>query len=204
MKFSRLPKDREHPPFTRAGADAVGPVTAMNPSLEVELDAFLAAVERRALRLAEFAVRNRDEALDLVQESMLGFVRRYRQRPQTEWSPLFYRVLQSRIFDWHRRHRRGGWRLFGGEEAVAAMDGCPAGVASDPLHALQRERSMSRLEAALQALPLRQQQVFLLRVWEGLDVSATAQALGLGTGSVKTHLSRALARLRNELGEEWP
>lgn len=173
------------------------------------LDNFLADVERRALRMAEFATRNRDDALDLVQDAMLQFVRRYRNKPASEWKPLFYRVLENRILDWHRQGKsRGRWwgRLLHGDEADTEdpMEQVAAGAASNPLHALQRARSMSRLEVALEALPPRQRQVFLLRVWEGMDVAATARAMSVGQGSVKTHLSRALARLRAELGEEWP
>jgi RNA polymerase sigma-70 factor, ECF subfamily len=175
---------------------------------DVPLDAFLAGVERRALRMAEFATRDRDEALDLVQDAMLRFVRRYRDRPAPERAPLFYRVLENRILDWHRqRQRQGRWwqRMFhDGEEEEDPISQLPAPDSAGPLHALQREHSMSRLDLALQALPLRQQQVFLLRVWEGLDVASTAQVLGLSQGSIKTHLSRALARLRAELDEEWP
>ena len=172
------------------------------------LDNFLASVERRAFRMAEFATRDRDEALDLVQDAMLQFVRRYRDRPATERAPLFYRVLENRILDWHRtRQSRGRWwgRLFHNDaDDEDPFEQVAASASANPLHALQRERSMSRLESALQSLPLRQQQVFLLRIWEGLDVADTARAMAVGEGSVKTHLSRALARLKTELGEEWP
>lgn len=173
------------------------------------LDAFLAESERRAFRMAQFATRDPDEALDLVQDAMLSFVQRYRDKPASEWRPLFYRVLENRILDWHRqRHSRGRWwvSLFVADDADGEdpLERIAGPAADNPLQALQRARSMSRLESALYALPLRQQQVFLLRIWEGLDVAATARALGLGQGSVKTHLSRALARLRAELGEEWP
>jgi RNA polymerase sigma-70 factor (ECF subfamily) len=172
-----------------------------------DLDAFLASVERRALRMAAFATRDHDEALDLVQDVMLLFVRHYRDRPASERAPLFYRVLENRILDWHRaRQSRGRWwrQLFHGDDEEDPLEQVAGNPSANPLHALQRERSMSRLESAVQALPLRQQQVFLLRVWEGLDVADTARAMGVGEGSVKTHLSRALARLRIELGEEWP
>jgi len=172
------------------------------------LDAFLAGIERRALRMAEMATRDRDEALDLVQDAMLQFVRRYRDKPAAEWRPLFYRVLENRILDWHRsRKSRGRWwvSLFADDENGAdPLEQFPGPGADNPLHVLQREHSMNRLNVVLQALPLRQQQVFLLRVWEGLDVADTARAMGVGEGSVKTHLSRALAKLRKELSEEWP
>ncbi len=171
---------------------------------ERTLDQFLKSVERRALRMAELATANRDEALDLVQDAMFGFVRHYATKPAAEWTPLFYRVLDSRVNDWHRRRQvRSRWLVVWthtseddeADEIAQAPDLADPG----PLLRLAGSEAARDLDAALARLPLRQRQAFLLRVWEGLDVAATANAMRCSQGSVKTHLSRALTALRRAL-----
>jgi RNA polymerase sigma-70 factor (ECF subfamily) len=171
------------------------------------LDGFLRSVERRALRMAEFQTGHREDALELVQDSMLGFVHHYAAKPAAEWTPLFYRVLDSRLLDFHRRRKvRSRWLGWWPAHPAHADDDATEAVAEvaddaepGPLHRLADGEMSAALDAALRALPLRQRQCFLLRIWEGLDVAATATAMQCGEGSVKTHLSRALAALRQRL-----
>ncbi|HZP68072.1 MAG TPA: RNA polymerase sigma factor [Rudaea sp.] len=171
---------------------------------ERTLDQFLKSVERRALRMAELATGNREEALDLVQDAMFGFVRNYAAKPSAEWAPLFYRVLDSRLNDWHRRRQvRSRWLAVftrdPEDDEVDEIAQAPDTNDPGPLLRLAGNEAARDLDAALTALPLRQRQAFLLRVWEGLDVAATAQAMRCSEGSVKTHLSRALTTLRRAL-----
>ena len=67
------------------------------------LNQFLTGVEKRAYRMALFTIKDIDMALDILQDAMLDFVRRYREKPETEWPSLLCRVVQSRISDAHRR-----------------------------------------------------------------------------------------------------
>jgi len=172
------------------------------------MERFLAGIERRALVMAELATHDREEALDLVQDAMLAFASRYGNRPREEWPPLFHRILQNRIRDWHRRRQSRGrwWGRFGrpgrdDDEEADPIQQAPDPRARLPEEALMDEATMERLLEAVERLPLRQQQAFLLRVWEGLDVADTARAMGCSAGSVKTHLSRALGNLREQLQE---
>jgi len=169
------------------------------------LNAFLAEVERRAYQMAWYAVNDRDEALDLVQEAMVRMVKHYGDRSEHEWRPLFYRVLHNQINDFHRRAKLRSFvrGLFGGQAEDEPELQLEDPLSPTPERALAGSEIAVDLEAALQQLPLRQQQAFLLRHWEGLDVHETAQVMGCSEGSVKTHTARATQRLRELLGEHW-
>lgn len=184
------------------------------------LDRFLSSVEKRAYRIALIASSNHEDALDLVQDAMLKLANKYADRGEDEWGPLFHRILQSTIRDWYRRQKvRNQWRTVleytkqgffnrpahdGGEgnpeyQTANLIDlfEDPNGI--DPNTDLVNERTFDALDIALNKLPHRQQQAFLLRAWEGLSVEETANAMGCTQGSVKTHYSRAVHTLRKKL-----
>jgi len=174
---------------------------------EQQLNRFLAEVERRALRIAEIGVRDRDEALDLVQDAMIKLVRNYGDRNREEWTPLFYRILQNGVRDWHRRQavRNRVMVWFGrgkrDDEDFDIVASAPDPIGRSPDEELQNSEAMSSLETAVHALPTRQREAFMLRTFEGLDVAGTAVAMGCSEGSVKTHYFRAIHSLRDSLRE---
>ena len=67
------------------------------------MQSFLADIEGRAFSIAQFATGNREDALDIVQDTMVKLVQNYSMYEQSSWKPLFYSILQTRILDWHRR-----------------------------------------------------------------------------------------------------
>lgn len=182
---------------------------ALRVSERTGLDGFLRSVERRGFLMARLALGNEQDALDAVQDAMLRLVQRYAARPAEEWRALFYRILQNRITDLHRRRRVSSlitaWLPRQGEEDApdpVQELADPAGV--DPLRQLAGERRGEALLAALARLPERQRQAFMLRCWEGLSTAETASAMGCSEGSVKTHYFRALQTLREQLEDHWP
>ncbi len=177
-----------------------------SPEQRAELERFLMDIERRALRIASFSLGQRDDALDAVQEAMFKLVRFYGQKPASEWSPLFYRILHNQIQDLHRARQRQpvrvGSRPSGGasEEAADVLASLPAADRHQPEVVFERERDLERLSRILRALPRRQREAFILRLLEGWDVRTTARIMGCSEGSIKTHLSRALHTLRKQMG----
>lgn len=162
---------------------------------------FLASAERRAFKQAQFAVRDEDAALDIVQDSMLRLAEKYGDRTPAELPLLFQRILQNAIRDHYRRTRvRSTWTTLlsafgGGDEDTDPLDTLPvdpdASRFAEPQAHLQQAQLLALIEGEIGKLPLRQRQAFLLRYWEELDIAETAAVMGCTQGSVKTHCSRA-------------
>ena len=160
--------------------------------------------------MAEIATGDSDEALDIVQDAMLKLVEKYQHKPPDQWRFLFFKILQTRITDWHRRRKvRAIVSRFvdtlspGQNEANEANieDSFRSPKSIQPDNKLMLNRQIEALKSALGQLPVRQQQAFLLRVWEGFNVRDTAKAMSCSEGSVKTHYSRAIRALRAQLGD---
>ena len=172
------------------------------------LNDFLTSVELRAFKIAVVALRHEDDALDAVQDAMLQLARAYAARPEEEWKPLFYRILENRIRDVQRRRMTRNkviawlpWRRGDEDDDMPDLIEQAASPEMAPGQRLELDEAIQALERALEQLPRRQQQAFLLRTIEGMDVAQTAAAMGCSEGSVKTHYFRALSTLRRKLGD---
>jgi RNA polymerase sigma-70 factor, ECF subfamily len=162
-----------------------------------------------------FSVHDEDAALDIVQEAMLKLAENYAARPAEELPLIFQRILQNAIRDHFRRGKvRSAWTtlwstlgLTGEDDEADPLENFEVeeqgSVPAGPADRLEQSQTMAIIEEAVQSLPVRQRQAFLLRYWEDLDVSETAKAMGCSEGSVKTHCSRAthaLAKLLRSKG----
>lgn len=166
---------------------------------------FLASVEKRAFGMAVVSVKNADDALDIVQDAMFTLARKYSEKNSSEWAPIFYRVLNNRITDFHRSNSRRaglfGWFGFGESSGQDELEQVAGPAQHNPEFIQELDSDTRLLLEAVALLPVRQQQAFLLRAWEGMDVKNTAKSMNCSEGSVKTHYSRAVHALRENLGE---
>jgi RNA polymerase sigma factor (sigma-70 family) len=168
--------------------------------LPASLEEFLAGVGTRAFRFAEMGLRQRDDALDAVQDAMMKMLS-YRDRPAEEWTPLFWSILRSRIVDVQRRRTfRLRWLMPAPERDDSPVDWADDGP--DPSRTFDGREAYAKLSEAMANLPRRQREAFSLRILEELDVATTARAMGCSEGAVKTHLSRAREALQRQL-EDW-
>jgi RNA polymerase sigma-70 factor (ECF subfamily) len=156
------------------------------------MEEFLKAIEKRAFAIAKISTSRHEDALDIVQETMFKMVEKYGSKPVPEWRPLFYRILNNKITDHYRRQAVRNnifiWKSSDNDQS----DDC---FQSDIASSVER-RSEAK---GVQKLARRQREAFLLRSWECLSTRETAYAMGCTEGSVKTHYSRALEKLREQL-----
>ncbi len=169
-----------------------------------ELSDFLEQVERRAFKQTVYAVRDDHVAQDIVQDAMLKLAEKYADKPVAEYPMLFQRILQNTTKDfWRRQKVRNLWTTllssFGGnadDEERDPLETIDVEDESDnPMVQLERSQTMVLIEQAIQKLPSRQREAFVLRYWEDMDVAETASLMGCSQGSVKTHCSRAVHSL---------
>lgn len=133
---------------------------------------------------------DRHTAEELAQEA---FVRLWRNwdslLPDIAPTSLLYKIAFDLATSWWRRHFAHRRAL----EKHGRYARPPAAVPSI---------IDARVRQAISSLPRRQAEVVVLRFVCDFSVDQTADALGIAPGSVKTHTSRALARLRHELDVE--
>jgi RNA polymerase sigma-70 factor (sigma-E family) len=143
------------------------------------------------LRSAYLLTGDRANAEDLLQVALVRTARRWEQAREAP-DAYAHRVLINLLHDRHRRLTR---RVI--ESPLGDYDDARRSVA-DHAEAVVDRDAMIR---AVKLLAPRQREVVVLRYFADLSVAETAAAIGSSQGSVKTHTSRALARLREVLAD---
>ena len=142
---------------------------------------------------------------------------KYASKPVEELPLLFQRILQNTIRDYYRRQKtRSLWTtLFSAfipkdqdkdQEDFDILETLQikqeSNFAKEPDAQLERAQLIGLVEKAMEILPARQREAFLLRYWEEMSLTETAAIMSCSEGSVKTHCSRAVHTLAIILKEK--
>lgn len=156
-----------------------------------EFEAFVHSGSTRLLRTSYLLTGDRGAAEDLLQMTLMRVARHWRAARQAPGA-YAHRVLINLSRD---RARRAGRRV--AEAPWEELEATPAGNGDVGDEIARR----ALITAALARLPHRQREVLVLRFYADLSVAETAAATGASEGTVKSHTSRALARMRELLTE---
>ena len=166
---------------------------------------FALIVERHRVQIFRFllaSTRDVDLAETLTQDCFLKAHRNWSSfRGESSAMTWLMRIAINLQKDHWRNRRVQFWRQTrtNAVDLDEASDWLPSGESSQEQQLLARER-VAQVWSAVEGLSERQRTVFLLRYVEELELSEIARATGLSEGTVKAHLSRALARVRLEMG----
>jgi RNA polymerase sigma-70 factor (ECF subfamily) len=155
----------------------------------------------RVFRFALASLRDRDAAETLAQEC---FLRAYRGRAwfrgESSIHTWLMRIAVNLVRDAARNRALRFWKLAPAVDAGDARDWLPdRGVSPEAKASLQQE--VRAIWECAAKLPGKQKTVFLLRFVEEMDVLEIAAATGMKEGTVKSHLFRGLATVRERLGK---
>ncbi|MGA8730846.1 MAG: RNA polymerase sigma factor [Terracidiphilus sp.] len=187
-----------------AAGTTVEPMT-MATADEIAAQEFSSVVANHRLQIFRFllaSTRDVDLAETLTQECFLKAHRNWSHfRGDSSAMTWLMRIAINLQKDHWRNRRMQFWRQASTNKVDLdeASEWLPSGERSVEQKLLARER-VAHVWRAVDGLSERQKTIFLLRFVEELELSEIAQSTGLSEGTVKAHLSRALARVRAELG----
>jgi RNA polymerase sigma-70 factor (ECF subfamily) len=170
-----------------------------------ETRAFEELVRRHQGRVYAVAYRvtgNREDALDVAQDALIKAYRRIDAwQPTGSFLPWLLRLTTNQAIDSLRRRKRQRHEQL---DETFVPDSEHAPIEPSIMDTSQRVRAHeidARVREALVVLSENQRTVFVLRHFEGLQLTEIAAEIGCTVGSVKVHLFRALKKLQKELGD---
>ena len=174
-------------------------VDRSNQESPILLASYHRAVNEYSEQLTTFAGRmlgdEADWAEDVAQDALLALYRHLHQVPEAAWRPWLFRVTRNLCLDRIRRkkHKPRNFRDLADEENRDPVPADSSQVSPDVR--VQEQEIQEDLNAAIELLPDRFREVFLLCEGEGMSYEQVATILDIPLKTVSTRLYRARQRL---------
>ncbi len=170
----------------------------------LSLVAFNRAMSEHAEGLKSYAARMLSDSIlaeDVTQDAFLALYRHLSQVPSSAFRPWLYRVTRNLCLD-HLRRRKFKLRLFRDVNKDDERPHVPVDLNADrPDQIAESREAQAAMEEAIEQLPPRFREAFLLCEMQGLSYEDAASVLGCPVKTVSTRLFRARQRFRAALTE---
>lgn len=175
---------------------------ALKAGDELAFDEIVSRCQGRVYAIAYRITGNREDALDVTQETLLKAYRKIGTwQPTRGFLPWLMRLTTNHSIDHLRRQKRHRHEPFDDALRTEGLAGATERASQDPEQEVRAKEIELRLQVAMEVLSPAQRAVFAMRHYEGLALAEIAGALGCTTGSVKVHLFRSLKKLQKELSD---
>lgn len=170
------------------------------------VDELIRKYQKRIYNTAYGLTMNYDEAWDVSQESMVKIVRYIGSfRGESSFWTFMYRITMNAFYDYKRRQKVrakvGNFTDYENDDDKRSFE---VKDVIDIEEDYEQKELRDKLKGALGLLTDVQKQVFVLKNTEGLKIREVAQVLGMSDGTVKSHLNRAMEKIKNALGGSKP
>ncbi|MCE5299852.1 MAG: RNA polymerase sigma factor [Spirochaetia bacterium] len=154
--------------------------------------------KKDAFNIAYRYVNNKEDAEDISQQAFMrvyGSIKSFRN--DSSFSTWFYRITVNLCLDF-RKKRGIKFMLFSqtGDDEQQDMSKLEDTGAIKPSDAAENNEAVEKLRDALKLLPDTQKTAFILNVYNGMDVGEIAGVMKCAQGTVKSHLARAIKKMR--------
>jgi len=146
---------------------------------------------------------NPADADDLAQDVFVRWLDSAATQPWQQARPLLFRIARNLMVDhWRRQQIRGGTGVVELDEHQAEQD--DALQTEGPLAMVEQQQRLHRLAEALEDLPPKRKQAFVLHKFDGLSQAAVARQMGISLSMVEKHIALAMLHCRRHAQSRLP
>jgi RNA polymerase sigma-70 factor (ECF subfamily) len=154
---------------------------------------------QKVYRVAYGVVREREEALDIVQEVFIKLYRSIRNfKGKSKFYTYLYRMAMNTAIDHSRKMKKSPFLSLDEMEGFQPTER----EEKDPDHTFLRKELKERIKGALEKLPIDQKKALIFREVEGLSYQEMAESMDCSVGTVMSRLHYARKRIRELLGSD--
>ncbi|MBO3274474.1 RNA polymerase sigma factor [Pseudomonas schmalbachii] len=142
------------------------------------------------------------DAADLAQDAFAQWLKSSSRHEVEQPRAFLFQVARNLLRDHWRRQNQSAECMVDEHEQDDQADLPPAAEGSEPVAQFERQRYLRQLSQALQSLPPRRREAFILHKFEGLSQAEVARRMGISLSMVEKHVASALLHCKRHVQGE--